>query len=305
MEMWSASLLDVWWLKTCCVCAAKPVYQGVRVKVTVKEMLERKRAREADKKRLRMVSPPCLDLQELCAPAFPSPSGAYVDPPAAIQQPAPASCGAPALPPPVAHYAAPDGVQAQPGGFDCLQAQFGDGMMPGFGYSDNKNTTSSSNSSSNSSGGFSYSPPLPPLTASPQPWSHELSPHADYCGMGSYSSDESLAPYNHWDYYSPSPQDSFSSSSSSSSSCYSSPTRLESSQQLGFMSEPFHRQQCSPQAGYPAAHFWPRQLESFTAADYPAYDPPDYEWACAMKELNENSFRREFAAASSMCYNIL
>lgn len=230
-----------------------------------------------------------------------------MDLPSTFQQADSGSCGAPLQPPqlPVEPYAAPDSIQSS--GFGCVQTQFGDGMIPDFGYGDHSDNNGSSSSNNIHSAGFSYSPPLPALTSSPQTWSHELNPHADFSGMGSYSSNESLTPYNHWDHYRTSPHESSSSSttSSSSSSCYSSPTRLESSQQIGYLSESYHNQQCSAQPSYNDPHFWPHHPDGPPTVQYPAYNPPEYEWACTMKELNDSSFSREFSAAPAMCYNIL
>ncbi|XP_070826751.1 colorectal cancer associated 2 [Chaetodon trifascialis] len=273
------------------------VYQGVRVKTTVKELLQRHRAREASSKKVKTISQACLDLQELCASTFP---GRYVVPPTAVPPADASSCGARSLQLRTASFSLPDvpcNIQMQESASNDIQQQFGDMMLPIHGYSGNNN-----NNNNNSSCGGSYSAPLPPPPALPLPWCHGLSSDADYYGhgMASCSSPESLKLCNPMDYNSYSPQDSF--SSSSSSSCYDSPTRMESSYH-GFTSEHFHYQHCNLQDCYCLSHCWPGQQESFPAPEYaPYYNPTDYPYACPVEE---NYFKRDLQTSSEMCYNVL
>lgn len=279
------------WVARCLLPAEKPrVYQGVRVKTTVKELLQRHRAREASSKKLKTISQVCLELQELCASTFPS---RHVDPPSVIP-PADSSCGARAVQLRTAAFPESScSIQMQDGSFNDIQQQFGDVMLPGNGYG--------GNNINNPSGGISYSASLPPPTASPLPWSHGLSSDADYYGhgMAPCSSSESLAFCNPMDHNSYSPQDSF---SSSSSSCFDSPTRMESSHR-GFPSELYHYQHCTPQDCYCLPHCWPASQESFTAPEYaPYYNPTDLPYVCPVEE---NYFRRDLPVSSEICYNVL
>ncbi|XP_044058750.1 colorectal cancer associated 2 [Siniperca chuatsi] len=270
------------------------VYQGVRVKTTVKELLQRHRAREANSKKVKTISQACLDLQDLCATTFPL--GRYVDPPPAIPPADSSSCGATALQLRTASFPVPDGscnIQMQESTFNDIQQQFGDMMLPSNGCSGNNNN--------NTGGGGSHSASLPPPPTFPLPWCHRLSSDADYYGhgMAPCSSPESLKFCNPIDHNSYSPQDSF---SSSSSSCYDSPTRMESSYH-SFTSENNHYQHCNLQDCYCLPPCWPGQQESFSGPEYaPYYNPTDYPYACPVEE---NYFKRDLQMSSEMCYNVL
>nr|XP_057936064.1 colorectal cancer associated 2 [Doryrhamphus excisus] len=166
------------------------VYQGVRVKTTVKELLQRHRAREASRKKVKTISQACLDLQALCASTLPNVSmeAPPVDPPAD-----PGPCGA------AAHLLRPaNDTQELHSSLWCNQQPFGDTM--------NYNNYNNNN--------YYYYNTDTCLPAFP-PWS--LADNEDFV-MALCSSPESLKLC--------SPADSF--SSSSSSSCYDSPPRMES-----------------------------------------------------------------------------
>ncbi|XP_037632384.1 colorectal cancer associated 2 [Sebastes umbrosus] len=278
------------------MCDNPRVYQGVRVKTTVKELLQRLRAREANSKTVKtIVSQACSDLQDLCASTFPS---RYVDPPPpppAISPADSSSCGARGLQLRAASFPVADSsCNMQESAFHDIQQQFGDMMLPSNGYSGNNNNTTGSASSYNTS--------LPPPPSFPLPWCHGLSSDADYYGhgMAPCSSPESLQLCNPMDHNSYSPQDSF---SSSSSSCYDSPTRMESSY-YGFPSEHYHYQHCNLQDCHCLSHCWPGQQESFSAPEYaPYYNPTDYPYTCPVVE--ENYFKRDLQMSSEMCYNVL
>ncbi|XP_047449156.1 colorectal cancer associated 2 [Mugil cephalus] len=261
------------------------VYQGVRVKTTVKELLQRHRAREANSKKLKTA---CLELPELCAFTL---SSRHVDPPVDASSADSSSCVARALQVRTPSFPVPENPcsiqMQQQSAFNEIQQQqqqqIGDAMLPGNGYS-------CSNNNNNLSAGHSYSTPLPLPPISPLPWCHGLSSDADYYGhgMAPCSSSESLVICNSMDHNSYSPQDSF---SSSSSSCYDSPTRMESGYN-GFTSEHYHYQHCNPQDCYCLPHCWPGQQESFPAVEYsPFFNPTDYPYACTAEE---NYFRRDF-----------
>ncbi|XP_021169918.2 colorectal cancer-associated protein 2 [Fundulus heteroclitus] len=266
------------------------VYQGVRVKTTVKELLQRHRAREASRKKLQTVY---LEQKELCAPIPPS---RHEDPPPATP---PANMGsrAPQLHAP--SFPVPDSscsLHLQASGFNdpqqqqqYQQQQFGDMMLPNNDYSFSPR------------GLMDYNSPLPPLpTSSPLPWSHAHSSDVDYYGQGmaAYSSSESLTLCNPPDHNSYSPQDSV---SSSSSSCYDSPTRMESSFH-SFPSEIYPYQHCGPHQDC-VASCWPAQQESIPVPEYPPYyDPTDYPY---IQPEEETYFRKDFPLGSEMCYNVL
>ncbi|XP_068173489.1 colorectal cancer associated 2 [Antennarius striatus] len=260
------------------------VYQGVRVKTTVKELLQRHRAREANSKKvIKTISQACSDHQDLSR-TFPSTfPGRCVDPPPAPPADA-SSCSARALQMRTDSFPCLDSscsIQMQESVFHDIQQQFEDMTLPSSGYSGN-NTH------------------LPPPHDLPSPWCHGLSSDADYYGHGMTpcSSPESLKLCNPVDPNSYSPQDSF----SSSSSCYDSPTRMESGYH-GFTSEHFHYQHCNLQDCYCLAHCWQGQQESFPAPDYtPYYNPSDYPYTCPMEE---SYLRRELQKSSEMCYNVL
>ncbi|GLD52929.1 colorectal cancer-associated protein 2 [Lates japonicus] len=278
---------------------SKPkVYQGVRVKTTVKELLQRHRAREANSKKLKTIPQSCSDLQDLCASTFPNliPSGRYVDPPPANTPADTSSCGARALQLRTAPFQVSDSscnIQMQGDIYNDIQQQFEDMMLPSNCYSGNNNN--------NIGGGSSFNASLPPPPTFPLPWCHGLSSDADYYGnvMAPCSPPESLKLCSPMDHNSYSPQDSF---SSSSSSCYDSPTRMESSYH-SFASEPYHYQHCNLQDCYCLPHCWPGQQESFSAPEYtPYYNTTDYPYTCPVEE---NYFKRDLQMSSEMCYNVL
>nr|XP_046244357.1 colorectal cancer associated 2 [Scatophagus argus] len=270
------------------------VYQGVRVKTTVKELLQRHRAREANSKKVKTISQACLDFQDPCASTFPS---RYVEPPTAALPQDANSCGTRALQLLAASFDFPDNscnIQMQESAINDIQQQFGDMMLPGNGYSGNNNSIGGGG------GGCSYNAPLPPPPNLPLPWCHGLSSDADYYGQGTApcSSLESLKRCIPTDHDSYSPQDSF----SSSSSCYDSPTRMESSF-FGFTSEHYHYQHCNLQDCYCLPHCWPGQQESFSAPEYaPHYTSTDYPYAFPVEE---SYFKRDWQLSSEMSYNVL
>ncbi|KAM4742021.1 colorectal cancer associated 2 [Anableps anableps] len=267
------------------------VYQGVRVKTTVKELLQRHRAREASSKKLQTVY---SEQKELCPSIPPS---RHEDPPPAA--PPADIMGSRARQLRAPSFAATNSscslhMQAfsdpqQPHQHQHQQQQFGDVMLPSNGYSFSPR------------GAVDYNSPLPPLpTSSPLPWSHALSSDVDYYGQGmaACSSSESLTLCNSLDHNSYSPQDSF---SSSSSSCYDSPTRMESSFH-SFPSENYPYQHCSPhQDSVPGC--WPVQQESVPVPECtPYYYPTDYPY---IQPVEESYFRKDFPLGSEMCYNVL
>ncbi|XP_068601904.1 colorectal cancer associated 2 [Brachionichthys hirsutus] len=272
----------------CSLHADKPrVYQGVRVKTTVKELLQRHRAREANSKKVKTISQACLDLQDLCTSTFP---GRYTDPPPTAPPGDANGCSAQAFQMRSDSFPFLESscsIQMQENIFNDIQQQFGDMTLPSNGFSGNNIT------------------PLPPPPNFPSPWCHGLSSDADYYGhgMAPFSSPESLKLCNPADHNSYSPQGSFSSSSSSSSSsCFDSPTRIMSSYR-GFTSEHFHYQHCNVQDCYCQAHCWPGQEESFPAPEYtPYYNPSDYPYTCPVEE---SYLKREMQKSSDMCYNVL
>ncbi|KAK9520317.1 hypothetical protein VZT92_020213 [Zoarces viviparus] len=262
------------------------VYQGVRVRTTVKELLQRLRAREDISRKAKTISQVCSELQDLCASTF---TGRYVAPPPVVPPADASSCGARAF-----QLDGSCNTQMLGSSFNDIQQQFGDMMLPSNGYAGNNNNNNNNNT------GSGYSACLPPPPAFPLPCRHGLSSDADYYGhgMAPCSSPEPLKLCNPTDHSSYSPQDSF--SSSSSSSCYDSPTRMESGYR-GLPSEHFHYQHCSLQDGLCSPRCWPVQQESFSAPDYaPYYPPTDYLYACPAEE---NYSRREMS--SEMCYNVL
>ncbi|XP_055370103.1 colorectal cancer associated 2 [Betta splendens] len=263
------------------------VYQGVRVKTTVKELLQRHRAREASNKKVKMINQACSDVQDICGPVFPN---CYVDPPSAVPTLNMSNGGARTLQLRAAAFAVPDGscaIQMQGGALNDNQQHFGDVMLPGNGFIGNNNSDSGS--------GICYSASLPPPPTLPLPWCHGLSSDADYYGpdMALCSSPESLKLCSPMDHNSYSPQDSF---SSSSSSCHDSPTRIESSYH-GFTSEHYHYQYCNS-----LPHCWSVQQQNFSAPEYASYCNTTDSYACTVEE---NYYRKDLQMSSEMCYNVL
>ncbi|XP_029374203.1 colorectal cancer associated 2 [Echeneis naucrates] len=262
--------------------SGKKVYQGVRVKITVKEMLQRRRAQEANSGQQKTMSQACSELQDLRASTLPNfiPSVRHVQPPPAIspvgalQMLTGAACQV------------PDGACSFPAHWDAFNdnlQQFVDVVLPGNCYS---GTTTTDNNNNNNNNNNSFSCSLPPPPALPLSWCHAVSSDADYYGaVAPCSSPESLK----LDPNSYSPQDSF--SSSSSSSCYNSPTRMESGFP-GFVPE--HHPYCSLQDCY----CWPGQPESLPAPEYtPYYGATDFPYGCPEEE--------SYFKSSEMCYNTL
>ncbi|KAK2912292.1 hypothetical protein Q8A73_006405 [Channa argus] len=269
------------------------VYLGVRVKTTVKELLQRQRAREANSKKVKTDG---SDLPDVCASISPS---RYVDPPSGFPLGEANNGGARALQLRTASFSVPEGsctMHMQVETLNEMQQQFVDTMSCSNGYSGNNN---SSNSISNNSDGSGYNASLPPHPILPLPWCHGLSLDAEYYGheMAPCSPPESLKLCSPMDHNSCSPQDSF---SSSSSSCYDSPTRVDSSYH-GFASE--HYQHCNVQDCYCLPHCWSGQQESFPAPEYaPYYNPTDYPYTYPVEE---DCFKRDLQMSSEMCYNVL
>nr|XP_061790091.1 colorectal cancer associated 2 isoform X1 [Nerophis lumbriciformis] len=194
------------------------VYQGVRVKTTVKQLLQRHRARLATRKRVRKMSETCLDLHTLCASTLPN--VAMEAPPMKL----PAPCG------PAAHLRSPASF--------CLdnasisQQPFADVVM----FNNNNNNNNNNNYYYNNYYYNYYNNNDTCLPAFP-PWSLAAD-HDDLVHeMASCSSPESLKLC--------SPADSL--SSSSPSSCYDSPPRMDNNYS-GFMSQQpdLHHTSCLP-----------------------------------------------------------
>ncbi|XP_037329745.2 colorectal cancer associated 2 [Pungitius pungitius] len=265
------------------------VYQGVRVRTTVKELLQRLRAREDSTGNPKTIS---QDLQDLCASTFQS---LQMPPfPAAAPPAAASSCGA-------RDFQGEGSCSAQVLGvtFNDVPEQFGEVMLPGNGYTGHNN--SNSNNNNNNTTGSSYSACLPASPAFPLTCCHALSSDADYFGMAPCSSPEPLQLCSPPDHGSYSPHDSFS-SFSSSSSCYDSPTRIEACYRgPPPPSEHLHYQHCSLQDCFCSAPRWAGQQESFSAPEFPPYYPPGsgYAYTCHLP-AEDNYFR-----SSEMCYNVL
>ncbi|XP_061683650.1 colorectal cancer associated 2 [Syngnathoides biaculeatus] len=266
--------------------ADKPrVYQGVRVKTTVKELLQRHRAREANRKKGKTISQGCLDLPALCASTPPTLS--YAEP---LSAPIadPGSCGSAALLPRPASYPVSDigcSIPAQEGNF-----AFGDMIGPTDCYGANNNS------------GDCYESAVPHPPSFPLPWSHDLASDSDNFGhaLAPCSSLESLQLCSPLDPNSYSPQDSF--SSSSSSSCYDSPTRMECNF-IGYASDHCHNQHCTLQNCCCLTQCRANPKESFCAPEYsPYYPPTNYSYPCLVEE---NYFKNNFAMSTEMCYNVL
>ncbi|XP_056138780.1 colorectal cancer associated 2 [Lampris incognitus] len=257
------------------------VYQGVRVKTTVKELLQRHRARQADVKKVKTIPQGCTNIQDLCAPTFPS---HYTD--AAAVRGATASGAAPALP--VRALLPADGGVPMQGSAFTNQLFSKDAVPPANCYDDNNN-----NNNSGSGGSVSQSFSLP--------WSYgRLSSDADYYGqaMAPSSPQDYLKLPRPLDHNSYSPQDSF---SSSSSSCYNSPTRMDLIYN-SFTPEHYDYQHCSLQDSG-LSHCWPDQQESLSALEYaPYFCPTDYPY---IHPAEEDYFKRDLPMAAEMCYNVL
>ncbi|KAM6959234.1 colorectal cancer associated 2 [Aplochiton taeniatus] len=260
-----------------CFCQAdKPkVYQGVRVKTTVKELLQQHRALQAAVKTIAIGA---LVNQDTNVPTMPS---HYLDalPAGDLSSGAPAS-----LHPRALFHEGACSVQQQENAY--ANQQLMDMILP-----DN----SLNSNCSNSSGGFL------PNSLSALPWSHgqpcsEIGYYNQ--GMAPSSPTDSLNLPSPVDYNSYSPPDSLS-SSSSSSSCYDSPTRMDSGFH-GFAPEAFHYQHCSLQHCYCLSHSWPVQQETVPTQEYaPYFGTTDYTYALPVEE---GYYRRDLPITTDMCY---
>ncbi|KAF6726463.1 hypothetical protein FQA47_020349 [Oryzias melastigma] len=234
------------------IMSEKPekVYQGVRVKWTVKDMLKFYREKAASGAKLKTAY---LEMKELYASSVP---GVLLDPPPA---PAPAdtpSCaGAAAAAPQV-----PESIPRPPCAFGGVPPPFGEALVSSF----DPRTAD-----------FCGPPPC-----SPPPWSHGLSSDVDFYGHGVMRERQAPCPpldpltlCASSDLHSFSPQDSFS-SSSSSSSCFDSPPRMGPC----FHADFYHYPHFEPPQDCEAA-CW--QQESLPAPEYTTYYPPtDYPYIC-------------------------
>lgn len=242
--------------------ADKPkVYQGVRVKATVKELLQKRRALEAAIKTTKVSQSPAT--QDFHSPSFPAyhfdvcPGNSMPDSNSfQPQQYTDNICNIP--------------LETSP--FD--NQQFINMMLPPENFSDSSL----------------------PAASSAQYWTHGHFPsNSDYYnqGMASSSPSDSMNLTSPIDYNSYSPPQSY----SSSSSCYSSPTRMDSSYSL--VPECYHYQHCSPQHCYCVSH-WLGPQEDFTNLEYTNYGTPDSAFTSAVEE---SYFRRDRPLSSSeMCY---
>ncbi|KAM8854559.1 colorectal cancer associated 2 [Synchiropus picturatus] len=270
------------------------VYQGVRVKTTVKELLQRHRARKANSKQVKTIPQACVDVQDLYAPTFQT-LGNYGDATTTdccaqlfqlrnSQFPAAASAFSIQLQ--ESAFSAPL-QQMQQQSQQQQQQQQPFEIFPENFYNNINTDSSCSINSMHPSPAF-----LPPLSQGLD---------VDYYdqGMGPCSSPESLKLCSPVDQNSYSPQESF---SSSSSSCYDSPTRMESSFS-NFTSEHFHYQNCNPHHCYCLPHYCPSQQEYYAGPEYSAYyAPSEYSYGCTVEE---NYLKNNFAMNSEMCYNVL
>ncbi|XP_072310379.1 colorectal cancer associated 2 [Eucyclogobius newberryi] len=260
------------------------VYQGVRVKTTVKELLQRHRAREANGRSAKtIISQACLDLQDLSASVYPTPPAPMPDV-SHLQVPYPASFPAQQS---LCSSQRQD-LNTYNNNNNNFQHQFWDAVLPGIsGPSHNLHQhiyQHQQHPQQHNSG----------LQSLPSSWNHGLSSDADYYGPGmtSCSPADSLKMCSPEDHKSYSPHDSFSSSSStSSSSCYDSPSRLESS----FCSpEPYpYTQHYSAQDSYNVGHLWTGQQESFSTSEYaPYYNSMDFGYPC----IDESFYKKDLTA---------
>ncbi|KAK7883172.1 hypothetical protein WMY93_029346 [Mugilogobius chulae] len=258
----------------------KPLYQGVRVKNPVKELLQKHRAREANRKNAKTIlSQACLDLQELSASLYPTPPAPVPDV-NNLQVPYSSSYSV---------HESPSTSQTQDLNYNYFQHQLWDATLPG------------NNVPSNNFHQHIYQHQQHPqqlhsglqTPGLPSSYNPGLSSDADYYGPGmtSCSPADSLKMCSPEDHNSYSPHDSFSSSSStSSSSCYDSPSRLESSF-------------CSPEPHPYTQHYssldsynvslWTDQQESFSTSECaPYYNSMDLVYPC----FDQGLYRRDLTA---------
>ncbi|XP_036393358.1 colorectal cancer-associated protein 2 isoform X1 [Megalops cyprinoides] len=225
--------------------AVKPkVYQGVRVKATVKELLEKRRALQAAIKTTAISQ--SVAIQDVCSPSFPAypfdvcPGNSMPDGSFQPRQYADNFCNVP--------------IEA--GAFD--NQQLVNMMLPPESFSSSF---------------------LPPASAAPT-WPHgHFASSADYYshGMAPGSPSDSISLPSPADYSSYSPPQCY----SSSSSCYSSPTRMDSG--YGLAPECYHYQHCGPQHCYCVSH-WSGPQDSVANIEYAPFGTSDSTYAAAVEE---------------------
>ncbi|KAI1893466.1 hypothetical protein AGOR_G00124010 [Albula goreensis] len=254
------------------------VYQGVRVKATVKELLQKRRALQAaiktttngphinvitiDRAVALSFIPQSVAMQDVCSPSF---SAFHFD-----------VCPGNSL---------PDSSNSQPRQYidnvcniPVESTAFDNQQLINMMLSEFQN--------------FSNNPLPPPSSAQHWPHGHFPSNNDYYTqGMAPSSPADSLSLPSPVDYNSYSPPQSY----SSSSSCYGSPTRMESS--YGLVPDCYHYQNCSPQQCYCASH-WSGPQDCLTNLEYPPYGTPDFTYTSAMEE----SYYRRDMSTSEMCY---
>ncbi|XP_061072855.1 colorectal cancer associated 2 isoform X2 [Conger conger] len=236
------------------------VYQGVRVKATVKELLQKRRALQAAIKREAKISQ-SMATQDVSSPSFPAyhfdvcPGNSMPDSNSfQPQQYTDNVCNIP----------------VETSGID--NQQFINMMLPPENFSNNSL----------------------PVASSAQYWNQGNFPsNSEYYnqGMAANSPSDSMNLPSPIDYNSYSPPQSY----SSSSSCYSSPTRMDSS--FNLVPEFYHFQHCSPQHCYCVSHWFGPQ-EDLTNLEYTAYCTPDSAYTSAVEE----SYFRRPLSNSEMCY---
>ncbi|KAJ8280607.1 hypothetical protein GJAV_G00056830 [Gymnothorax javanicus] len=237
------------------------IYQGVRVKATVKELLQKQRALQAAIKTAKISQ--SLATEDVSSPSFPA---YHFDVCAANSMPDISSFQSQQFTDNACN------IPLETTAFD--NQQFINMMLPPENFSNNSLPVASSN----------------------QFWSHgQFRSNSEYFnqGMAPSSPSDSMNLPSPIDYNSYSPPQSY----SSSSSCYSSPTRMDSSYSL--FPESYHYQHCSPQHCYCVSH-WLGAQEDFPNLDYPNYGTPDSVYLSAVEE---SYFRADMPLPSSeMCY---
>lgn len=260
------------------------------MKATVKELLQRHRAREANRKNAKTISQACLELQELSASISPS---HHVEPCPPLAAPLAQTPDVNLQMCPASYSVTDSMCPSQIQEYHNFQHPLWDVMLPG--NSDPSNHHHYHEQQQQQQSGQNYQ-----LTGLPLPWGHGLSSDADYYGPGmtAHSPTDSLKLYSPEDHNSYSPHDSFS-SSSSSSSCYDSPSRIESTL---FSPENYPVQHYTVQDCHSLGHLWTGQQESSAASEYAPYyyNSPDYAYPCSVEE---SYYRRDLT--SEMCYNAL
>ncbi|KAJ8397194.1 hypothetical protein AAFF_G00440280 [Aldrovandia affinis] len=235
------------------------VYQGVRVKATVKELLQKRRALQAAMKTVTISQ--SVAIQDVCSQSFP----AY-------------------------HYDVCSG-NSMPDNSSFQPRQYTDNVcnIPiETSAFDNQESINMMLPPEN----FSNNPF--PAASSTQHWTRGHFPsNPEYCnhGMAPSSPTDSLNLPSPVDYNSYSLPQSY----SSSSSCYSSPTRMDSS--YGLIPECCHYPHCSPQRCYCLSH-WSLPQDSVTNLEYAPYGTPDSAYTSAAEECY---FRRDMSS-SELCF---